>query len=400
MRPRSRAWSRRNFANLIGLEDAEFTRSYSQFKILTATAWAVGGCGLVLGGLGIANTMIMSVFTRIREIAILRVNGFSHLQIATMIFGESAVVSLLGAALGLLTGTCLLLVLKQVPAVHGYIDVTVRARRHADRDTAGPAHWNCRRALPGSLCHARPRGGGAALRMNPVAAKSKSTGRVVLRAEDVWKSYDDGAIAVLKGVDFAAVEGQTVALCGPSGCGKSTLLHLFGGLDAPDRGRVYVNAIEIDRHRNLLRLLRSEIGFVFQLHNLIPDLTLEENCLIPTVAAGTDRQTAQARLRQLADRTGLTPRLGQRIQKLSGGERQRTALCRALMNKPKILLADEPTGSLDEVTSATVFELLLDLVATEGVTLVMATHDRSLADRCDRLLEMHDGRIHEPAYLA
>lgn len=231
-----------------------------------------------------------------------------------------------------------------------------------------------------------------------VAAQEKELGRVVLRAEDVWKSYDEGTITVLKGIDFEAHDGQTVALCGPSGCGKSTLLHLFGGLDEPDRGRVSVNGIEVNRHRNLLRLLRHEVGFVFQLHNLIPDLTLEENCLIPTVAAGTDHKTAMERLRQLADRTGLSHRLGHRIQKLSGGERQRTALCRALMNRPKILLADEPTGSLDEQTSAIVFELLMDLVATEGVTLVMATHDRALAERCDRLLEMHDGRIHELQY--
>jgi len=220
--------------------------------------------------------------------------------------------------------------------------------------------------------------------------------RVVLRAENVWKSYEDGAIEVLQGVDFEVTEGEAVALCGPSGCGKSTLLHLFGGLDLSDRGRVSVNGIEVNRHRNLLRLLRHEVGFVFQLHNLIPDLTLAENCLLPTVAAGVDHHIAQARLRELTERTGLTRRLDQRIQKLSGGERQRTALCRALMNRPKILLADEPTGSLDEHTSGVVFDLLLDLVATEGVTLVMATHDRSLAGRCDRLLEMHDGRVHEP----
>ncbi|MGA3070411.1 MAG: ABC transporter ATP-binding protein [Terracidiphilus sp.] len=219
--------------------------------------------------------------------------------------------------------------------------------------------------------------------------------RTVLRAEDLWKSYDDGAIAVLKGVSFEVAEGETVALCGPSGCGKSTLLHLFGGLDAPDRGHLSVNGIEVDRHCDLLRLLRHEVGFVFQLHNLIPDLTLEENCLIPTVAAGIDRRTARVRLHRLAERAGLTDRLRHRIQKLSGGERQRTALCRALMNRPKILLADEPTGSLDERTSGAVFELLLDIVATEGVTLVMATHDRGLAGRCDRLLEMHDGRIIE-----
>ena len=231
--------------------------------------------------------------------------------------------------------------------------------------------------------------------MNIPTAQVNGNGRMVLRAEDVWKSYDEGTITVLKGASLEAAEGETVALCGPSGCGKSTLLHLFGGLDDPDRGRVLVNGTEVNRGRDLLRLLRHEVGFVFQLHNLIPDLTLEENCLIPSVAAGCERRAAQQRLRQLADRTGLSHRLDHRIQKLSGGERQRTALCRALMNRPKILLADEPTGSLDEQTSATVFQLLLDMAATEGVTLLMATHDRSLAERCDRILEMRDGRIHE-----
>ena len=234
--------------------------------------------------------------------------------------------------------------------------------------------------------------------MSSLALESTTRNRIVLSAEDVWKSYDHGAIAVLRGIDFEAVEGQTTALCGPSGCGKSTLLHLLGGLDSADRGRVSVRGVEIDRRFNLLRFLRHEVGFVFQLHNLIPDLTLEENCLIPTVAAGTNRRIAEARLKELANRTGLTHRLGHRIQKLSGGERQRTALCRALMNRPRILLADEPTGSLDEAASGAVFELLLDIVASEKVTLVMATHDRNLAERCDRLLEMHDGRIREVEY--
>lgn len=233
--------------------------------------------------------------------------------------------------------------------------------------------------------------------MSALATLPTENGTIVLRAEGVWKSYDEGTVTVLKGVNFEVAEGRTIALCGPSGCGKSTLLHLFGGLDVADAGHVSVNNIEINRHRDLLHLLRHEIGFVFQLHNLIPDLTLEENCLIPTVAAGLDRRAARARLHNLTERTGLSHRLDHRIQKLSGGERQRTALCRALMNSPKILLADEPTGSLDEATSAIVFELLLDLVATERVTLLMATHDRGLAERCDRLLEMRDGRIYEPA---
>jgi ABC-type lipoprotein export system ATPase subunit len=216
----------------------------------------------------------------------------------------------------------------------------------------------------------------------------------LLRAEDIWKSYEGGSIQVLNGVNFSVFLGQTVALCGPSGCGKSTLLHLLGGLDEPSQGRVHLHGKPL-REQRRTHYLRHEVGFVFQLHNLIPDLTLEENCLIPTVAASTPRHQALARLHQLAERTGLTHRLKQRIQKLSGGERQRTALCRALMNKPGILLADEPTGSLDERTSGQIFDLLLELVATEGITLVMATHDRGLAQRCDRLVEMRDGKICE-----
>ena len=231
--------------------------------------------------------------------------------------------------------------------------------------------------------------------MSTATAATQRASNTVLLAENVWKSYDADAIRVLNGVDLEIIQGQTVALCGPSGCGKSTLLHLLGGLDEPDRGRVFVNGAELRGRQIPLRLLRHEVGFVFQLHNLIPDLTLRENCLIPTVAAGVDRKTAEARLRQLTERTGLSHRLDQRIQKLSGGERQRTALCRALMNRPRILLAAEPTGSLDEQSSAAVFQLLLDLVATEGVTLVMATHDRAMAARCDRLVEMRAGRIHE-----
>ena len=216
----------------------------------------------------------------------------------------------------------------------------------------------------------------------------------VFRAEGLWKSYEDGSIQVLNGVYFDVMPSQTVALCGPSGCGKSTLLHLLGGLDEPTRGRVLFHGHELDSRRTT-HYLRHQVGFVFQLHNLIPDLTLEENCLIPTVAAGTPRTVALARLRHLAERTGVTHRLQQRIQKLSGGERQRTALCRALMNKPGVLLADEPTGSLDERSSRQIFDLLLELASTEGITLVMATHDRGLAAKCDRLVEMRDGKICE-----
>ena len=224
-------------------------------------------------------------------------------------------------------------------------------------------------------------------------------GQVVLSADDVWKSYDDGAVPVLKGVEVECIAGSTVALCGPSGCGKSTLLHLFAGLDQPDRGKIRVNGVELENGRNHLQLLRHEIGFVFQMHNLIPGLTLAENCLIPSFAAGVQRREAERRLKELAQRTGLSERLDHPIQKLSGGERQRTALCRALMNRPRILLADEPTGSLDEQNAGMIFNLLLELVEEAGTTLLMATHDRSLAAQCDRIVEMHGGKIHEPQFV-
>jgi ABC-type lipoprotein export system ATPase subunit len=218
---------------------------------------------------------------------------------------------------------------------------------------------------------------------------------VMIDMREIWKSYENGAIEVLRGVSLIVGKGETLALCGPSGCGKSTLLHLIGGLDAADSGEIAVAGKQLVGGNRALDLLRHEIGFVFQLHNLLPDLTLMENCLIPTVAAGTKRTVAEARLKELASRMGLGQRLNMRIQKLSGGERQRTAICRALMNRPRILLADEPTGSLDEKTAETVFQLLLEIAAVEGLTLLMATHDRALAARCDRTVEMRDGRIVE-----
>jgi len=216
---------------------------------------------------------------------------------------------------------------------------------------------------------------------------------VIIQATNVWKSYDQGTITVLNGVDLDARKGEAVALCGPSGCGKSTLLHLIGGLDQPSAGSVKVNGAELGRGRDMVNFMRHEVGFIFQLHNLVPDLTMEENCLLPAAAAGIKRIAASDRLKELAEKMGLKARMKHRIQKLSGGERQRTAICRALMNRPGILLADEPTGSLDEKTSSLVFKLLLELAHTEGVTLLMATHDRTLAAACDRVLEMHDGRI-------
>lgn len=211
----------------------------------------------------------------------------------------------------------------------------------------------------------------------------------------VSMSYENGKIPVLHEIDLRIDHGSVVALCGPSGCGKSTLLHLIAGLDQPTAGKVRVGGKVLDGERGLTALLRQEVGFVFQLHNLIPDLTLAENCLIPAIAAGTPRRTALGQLNRLTGATGLSHRLRNRIQDLSGGERQRTAICRALMNDPRLILADEPTGALDEESRDQVFDLLLAMARESQRTLLIATHDRTLANRCDRVIEMRGGRLQD-----
>jgi lipoprotein-releasing system ATP-binding protein len=211
--------------------------------------------------------------------------------------------------------------------------------------------------------------------------------------EDVWKSYDNGRIEVLKGVTMRVEKGGIVALCGTSGCGKSTLLNVISGLEEVDRGLVRVAGRDVVDEPTRIELLRHRIGYVFQMHHLMPDLTLAENCMVPVIAAGGKRAEGLARLRELAEATGVSHRLGQRVRELSGGERQRGALVRSLMNDPEILLCDEPTGALDESNRGKVFDLLLELVRSRGRTLVLATHDPELACRCDRTVRMRDGRI-------
>jgi lipoprotein-releasing system ATP-binding protein len=211
--------------------------------------------------------------------------------------------------------------------------------------------------------------------------------------EDVWKSFDRGRIEVLKGVTLTVPKGEILALCGTSGCGKSTLLNVISGLEEVDRGKVRVSGRDVVNEGVRIDLLRHRIGYVFQFHHLMPDLTLAENCMVPLIATGGNRAAGLARLQELALATGVDHRLGQRVRELSGGERQRGALVRALMNDPELLLCDEPTGALDEKNREKVFDLLLDLVRARGRTLVLATHDPELAQRCDRTVKMRDGRI-------
>lgn len=223
----------------------------------------------------------------------------------------------------------------------------------------------------------------------------KARGEIVASARDVTKTYDRGRITVLQGVSLDVRAGEVVALWGASGSGKSTLLHLLGGLDTPDSGTLSVCGFDPCREASRNRLRRESVGFVFQLHNLIPDLTVEENIRVPALAAGKGKTDTAARVRVLVEQVGLAHRIGHRVQDLSGGERQRTAICRALMNAPRLLLADEPTGALDEQTGDAIFALLKELAAREGVTVVLATHERRFAEACDRIVRVRNGRVSE-----
>jgi len=219
----------------------------------------------------------------------------------------------------------------------------------------------------------------------------------LLELSDVTKTYasaDGTETPVLKGIALEVSAGESIAVVGPSGSGKSTLLNIMGTLDRPTSGRVVLDGRDVATlSESRLAEVRSDVvGFVFQLHHLLPQLTVLENVLVPTVvskhAAG-----AEARARALLDRVGLTPRLASRPGRLSGGECQRAAVVRALINRPKLLLADEPTGSLDRENAESLGALLGELNREEGVAMVVVTHAPDLAARSDRTLQLRDGLL-------
>ena len=219
-----------------------------------------------------------------------------------------------------------------------------------------------------------------------------------LTLEAVTRTYNPGLpgeVRVLQGVDLRVARGEVVALVAPSGAGKSTLLHIAGLLDRPDGGTVCINGRDMgglgDRQRTAAR--RRDIGFVYQFHHLLPEFSALENVMLPQLANGTRKADAAARAHALLDRVGLAPRADHRPAALSGGEQQRVAFCRALANAPGMLLADEPTGNLDPETSDTVFTVLMELVRDTGLSALVATHNRALAARMDRVLYLDQGRL-------
>ncbi|MEU6608859.1 ABC transporter ATP-binding protein [Streptomyces shenzhenensis] len=221
----------------------------------------------------------------------------------------------------------------------------------------------------------------------------------MVRVEDVHRSYGHGAAAVhaLRGVSFEIPRGELVALKGRSGSGKTTLLNVVGGLDTPDRGRITVDGRELAAldENGLLELRRDRIGFVFQSFGLVPILSAAENVGVPMRLRRADPREREERVELLLSLVGLADHAAQRPGELSGGQQQRVAIARALANRPALLIADEPTGQLDAETGHAVMELLRAVVHSERVTALVATHDTTLLDLADRVLELSDGKIAE-----
>ena len=220
---------------------------------------------------------------------------------------------------------------------------------------------------------------------------------VVLRAEKLHKNYAShaGPLPVLNGLDLEIARGEMVALVGPSGCGKSTLLHLLAALDTPTSGTVYFENEEVHAFSSarLAEFRNRRIGFVWQRHHLLPDFTAEENAAFPLLLRGVGMSEALAAAREGLAQVGLAERFRHRAAELSGGEQQRVAIARALSGQPGLLFADEPTGDLDEDTAESVFVLLRKLHAERRLTSVLATHNPSLAQRCDRVLRLEHGQL-------
>jgi putative ABC transport system ATP-binding protein len=222
----------------------------------------------------------------------------------------------------------------------------------------------------------RPAGGGAEVVVDGVA-----------------KSFEDGRIRALVDVSLRLEPGDFVSLTGPSGCGKSTLLNLIGALDRPDSGSIAVAGTRLEELESLSEYRAGTLGFVFQFHNLIPTLTALENVQVPMFGRGRSRRAREERARQLLEECALAHRLQSYPATLSGGERQRVAIARALANDPPLLLADEPTGSLDSATGGQIVDLLLSLREQRGMTVLLVTNDPDVAEAADRVMRIRDGRV-------
>lgn len=229
-----------------------------------------------------------------------------------------------------------------------------------------------------------------------IAQDAENSG-LVISARNLVKTYQpDGVeVRVLRGLNLEIRAGEMVAILGASGAGKSTLLHIVGALDRPTSGEVYFQQKQIFQMSDseLARFRNRSIGFVFQFHHLLPEFSALENVIIPAMLSGASRREVEPRARELIERVGLLDRINHRPAELSGGEQQRVAVARALVNRPAVVLADEPTGNLDSESAGLVFDLLRDINRSDGMAFLVVTHNGEIARRMDRQVVMVDGRI-------
>ena len=231
----------------------------------------------------------------------------------------------------------------------------------------------------------------------PPADQHENAGSVEVRDLEMTYRPAAGPLTIFAGLSFTIRAGERVALVGPSGAGKSTILHLLGGLDRPTSGRVLLGGKDLASldEKQLAGLRNREVGFIWQAASLLPEFSALENVMMPLLIRGTDPGAAEAKARERLHEVGLAARMSHRSGELSGGEQQRVAMARALAGEPKFLLADEPTGSLDYQTSAKIVDLLRELHQQHQLTSLYVTHNQAFAGRCDRVLELSEGRIRE-----
>lgn len=221
----------------------------------------------------------------------------------------------------------------------------------------------------------------------------------IIELKDIYKSFDQGIhhLEILKGISLNIASSEIVALVGASGAGKSTLLHIMGLLERSDSGDVIMSGVPTKDLNDIKRtkIRRLEIGFVYQFHNLLPEFSALDNVIMPQLIAGATKKKAQERAEELLEKMGLADRMEHRPSELSGGEQQRVAIARALANRPRLILADEPTGNLDEKTGNGVMDMLLELSKEEGISALIATHNNKLAHRMDRIINLKDGVVQD-----